>query len=660
MLYTLADTFAKVSLLCLKGAFKAMTPNMFIQNLQRSPLVFVFIFFTALTLQAQVLTTNELSFRSQYPLEARGDMRAVSVAQTLVGNYGFFSAERSGVVVVDISDPWQPKMCTTINTSGRAYNCCVSAPNLFIADGAGGLHISSITNIAFPVTVGKYPARVFTSDVAAREGIAYLTDVSHGLTVLDVKDASSPHKIGELQLPGEVTGITLAGEIAIISAGDAGIHLVDIKKPERPVLLSSLDTLGFALSSCVAGDVLVVTDFRSGVQIVDISEPRSPRLLASYDCSADVTDVCAHPTQKSVYLASGSSGVLVLDVSEPKKPRLAQQIELEASTKGVALSLDGEYLYTACFDEGMRIVDVRPGRDFEVIAGLGLPGTSESLTMQAGKLFVADSLGGVKILDPSNPYRVELVCEVKTDGIPQQVFPMGGLLYVADYRGLTILDITDLKNPELLGEIQTPGEARSVAIYKKFALIADGSNGVQTIHVEYPDLPTLSTVFNTGAADARKLYLKDKQLFVATDKELLILNASNPRNLKKVNKREIPGNFMDVFVLGDHAYLADYEKGLVIVDISRAQRPVIKSVCKTPGYPRGVWVSGNYAYIADYEKGLQVVNIKNSETPFLAGSYETSGDARGVFFLGKYAFVADGRSGVRVYESKVRELVTPE
>jgi hypothetical protein len=55
-----------------------------------------------------------------------------------------------------------------------------------------------------------------------------------------------------------------------------------------------------------------------------------------------------------------------------------------------------------------------------------------------------------------------------------------------------------------------------------------------------------------------------------------------------------------------------------------------------------------------------VVNIKNSETPFLAGSYETSGDARGVFFLGKYAFVADGRSGVRVYESKVRELVTPE
>jgi hypothetical protein len=147
---------------------------------------------------------------------------------------------------------------------------------------------------------------------------------------------------------------------------------------------------------------------------------------------------------------------------------------------------------------------------------------------------------------------------------------------------------------------------------------------------------------------------------VATDRELLILNASNPRRLEKVNKTEILGNFMDVFVLGDHAYLADYEKGLVIVDISKLQKPKVSSVCKTPGYPRGVWVSGNYAYIADFEKGLQVVNITNSATPFLDGSYETSGDARGTFFLGRYAFIADGRSGVRIYESKIREVTTPE
>jgi hypothetical protein len=142
--------------------------NMFIPNLIRSILVLAFVFLSTSLLSAQSLTTNEISFRSQYPSGARGDMRAISVAQTLVGNYGFLSAERSGVLVVDISDPWSPKMCTTINTPGRAYNCSVSAPYLFIADGAHGLQISCITNIAFPVMVGEYPARVFTSDVTVR------------------------------------------------------------------------------------------------------------------------------------------------------------------------------------------------------------------------------------------------------------------------------------------------------------------------------------------------------------------------------------------------------------------------------------------------------------------------------------------------------------
>src|SRR5574344_683438 len=141
----------------------------------------------------------------------------------------------------------------------------------------------------------------------------------------------------------------------------------------------------------------------------------------------------------------------------------------------------------------MRVVDVRPGRNFGVIGELGIPGSSESVVMQGDKLFIADGMGGVKILDPKDPYRPALISETKTKGTPLQVLPLGSTLYVADYRGLTVLDAGDLKEPELVGEIETPGEARSVCVYKKFAFIADGSNGIQAVHIEYPDSPVLST-----------------------------------------------------------------------------------------------------------------------------------------------------------------------
>ena len=235
-----------------------------------------------------------------------------------------------------------------------------------------------------------------------------------------------------------------------------------------------------------------------------------------------------------------------------------------------------------------------------------------------------------------------------------QVVPDGRFIYTANFTGFSIIDTADINNPEIYAEVETPGIARSLCLRKDYAIVSIG-HGLQIIHIKNKQSPTLLNLYKTEE-DIRKIYLRDKILYAATDQGLLIYNASNPEKLRLINKTRIPGNFMDVFVLGDHAYLADYDKGLVIVDVSKETHPNQVSICKTEGYPRGVYVSGNYAYLADFEKGLQVINIRNSEKPFPAGSYATSGDTRGITFMGKYAFVADGRAGICIYESQLKEV----
>ncbi len=70
----------------------------------------------------------------------------------------------------------------------------------------------------------------------------------------------------------------------------------------------------------------------------------------------------------------------------------------------------------------------------------------------------------------------------------------------------------------------------------------------------------------------------------------------------------------------------------------------------TPRWAVGVFVSGGYAYVADYESGLQIINVSNPASPTLVGSYDTQERSGDVFVSGSYAYVADGYSGLLIID----------
>ncbi|OBQ32393.1 MAG: hypothetical protein AN487_22450, partial [Anabaena sp. CRKS33] len=78
-----------------------------------------------------------------------------------------------------------------------------------------------------------------------------------------------------------------------------------------------------------------------------------------------------------------------------------------------------------------------------------------------------------------------------------------------------------------------------------------------------------------------------------------------------------------VQVVGNYAYVADYESGLQIIDISNPTTPTLKGNYDTSGYAQSVQVVGNYAYVADRDSGLQIIDISNPTNPTLKGNYDT-------------------------------------
>lgn len=127
-----------------------------------------------------------------------------------------------------------------------------------------------------------------------------------------------------------------------------------------------------------------------------------------------------------------------------------------------------------------------------------------------------------------------------------------------------------------------------------------------------------------------------------------------PENIKITQVGEWgTGNYEDVFVQGNYAYLADYHNGLYIIDVSNPESPLLVgnyySEEKGGKITREIYVRDNYAYLAN-EKFMFIVNVSDPTSPTLAGKYDTLSFAWGIFVKGNYAYVADQLGGLVIID----------
>ena len=117
---------------------------------------------------------------------------------------------------------------------------------------------------------------------------------------------------------------------------------------------------------------------------------------------------------------------------------------------------------------------------------------------------------------------------------------------------------------------------------------------------------------------------------------------------------------IDVVISGDGntAFVADYEGGVQVVDISDASNPAVISTFDTDGLAYNVAISGdgNTAYVADEEFGLQIIDVSDRSNPALLSAFDTEGAAIGVALSSneEIAYVAD------VYSLQIIDISDPQ
>jgi len=132
-------------------------------------------------LQVYDVSNPQIPIWRTYYVVVDGGAEGLGIA--VDGRYAYVAACESGVHVVDVSDPDNPRTVKVYDTPGCATDVVVEGEYAYIADGWAGLRVLFVANPASPVEVGFYDT-VNAIDVKKAGDFIFIADEQGGLLIL--------------------------------------------------------------------------------------------------------------------------------------------------------------------------------------------------------------------------------------------------------------------------------------------------------------------------------------------------------------------------------------------------------------------------------------------------------------------------------------------
>ena len=227
-----------------------------------------------------------------------------------------------------VFDPYLGQVTGRVDTNGQAVDVAIDEflylagfSDVYVADGDSGLVIVNVGDPYQPQKKGSLFTGGFAGGISAQtyvdaqntfRSIVYLADGDNGLVIVDASNPSNPQQIAHLSKITPALDVDVQGNYAYVAAGNQGLQIVDISNPYQPKVVGIL--AHFAASVKVRGRLAYISD-GFGVALADISNPSQPRLVA--------TEEWGWPTGRldiwGAYLFVGqdAGGMSVLQIGNP-------------------------------------------------------------------------------------------------------------------------------------------------------------------------------------------------------------------------------------------------------------------------------------------------------------------------------------------------------
>jgi len=338
-----------------------------------------------------------------------------------------------------------------------------------------------------------------------------------------------------------------------------------------------------------------------------------------------------------------------------------------------AIEVDPAYA-AAYHDQGQTYSNIKDDIISSIVGSCDTPGTAIEVYIEGNYAYIADGNAGLQIIDITDKKNPNIVgsCGGNTQhAYAEDVYVEGNYAYIAG-DGLQVIDITDKKNPNIIGICET--NAHGVYVKGNYAYVA-GEDGLQIMDIADKKSPNiignykLEYIIKKEATEwVNDIYVEGNYAYIAvfnSEMGLRIIDITDKENPSIIGSCDnTPLKVYGVYVEGNYAYITDKEGGVFIIDKTNKEKLYIVGIVGSRNTPGGgfdifggldIYVEGNYAYATTWDPGFIIIDITDKKNPNIIGSCKTPGDALGLYIEGKYAYIADNEEGLQIIDTSIRK-----
>lgn len=518
-----------------------------------------------------------------------------------------------------------------------------------------GLLIFDISNIASPRLIGYWGIQLSCTfeprDVIIQGDYAYLVDRQAGFIIIDVSDKTRPMLSFFYELSGFSTGavdIDIENELAFIAARQTGLLIFNISNPLTPQLIASHHILNDITQVEVEDTIAYIYDSSYGIVLIDVSNPINPVILSQFHTADYVTDYKI--ADNHVFATYLRNGVHIIDVSNPLNPQLVHDFQFGDYYDAIEV-VDSTAYVIVNYPSAIQVFNVAdPTHPFK-INDYATEGTSLEMVIIDQIGYIADGPNGISIVDFSDPANFRLIGNFFPANGTKSLSYTAPYLYVAkEYDGLHILDIQNPAQPIIIGEFEMNDFIESMRIHNDILYVLFYNTTIQLYDISNNPLQPqfLSQIYLT--ADSDRFDTDGNYLYWAKNWRGVhiynIIDKSNPRWISEIETRD---KAYSVFIDSSLLYIADYEAGMEICDISNPYQPLLLGSYDSPGRGYDIVARENYAFLAD-DSGLEIINVENPAQPVALLRIDSLQKAQRLKLSGDRLYLSCRQYGFQIYD----------
>lgn len=149
-----------------------------------------------------------------------------SAAVVVHGTIAYLADNHYGLQVVDVSDPDNPGLLTTVPTLGPASDVEIDGSHVYVST-EEGLAIFDISTPHTPILQGSRQIHRFPPDLEVSNGWAYLALEAGRLAILDVRNPDDIEVLATYHAAGYVYDVEVNGSLLYL-ATDNGLHILRV------------------------------------------------------------------------------------------------------------------------------------------------------------------------------------------------------------------------------------------------------------------------------------------------------------------------------------------------------------------------------------------------------------------------------------------------